>query len=129
MRYAELDIPRALTSYNPSLSSLSLTSFPLPCQDVVNWIRREIALAASNGPPFQPYLVPKLTENPWLPLDSDHSAALAKWIGFSKQAKRTAAPQELSIQAFTLYHLRFAIAADLCQAWSKFGGIGPQLSH
>ena len=38
-------------------------------------------------------------------------------------------PQELSIHAFTLYQLRFIFAADLCQAWSKFGGIGTMLAQ
>ena len=61
--------------------------------------------------------------------ESDHAAARTKWAALWKQDKRAILPQELSIQAFTLYQLRFVFAADLCSAWAKFGGIGPQLSR
>ena len=64
-----------------------------------------------------------------MPADSDHADAKSKWDGYPKQAKRALLPQELSIQAFTLYQLRFIFAADLCLAWSKFGCLGPQRSH
>ena len=64
-----------------------------------------------------------------MPSDSDHISARKKWLGFLKHAKRSLAPQELAIQAFALYRLRFVFAADLRQDWSKFGGLGPQLAH
>ena len=50
MRFAELDIPKALAKYAPQLSSLS--AFFLPDQDQVNWVRKEIAIAASKDPPL-----------------------------------------------------------------------------
>ena len=56
-------------------------------------------------------------------------SARQRWLGFPKQAKRSLSPKTLTIQAFTLYRLRFLFAADLCQAWLKFGGLGPQLAH
>ena len=127
IRFTELDIPRALADYTPSLAAIS--SFALPDQDMVNWVNKEIAIANSKDPPYQPYLVPKLSEAPWIPPDSDHSTARTRWLGHAKQAKRPTAPQELSIQCFALYQLRFLIAADLCQAFSTFGGIAPQLAH
>ena len=127
MRYAELDIPEALSAYAPPLSTLS--AFFLPGQDQVNWCRKEITIAAAKDPPFQPYLLPKLTETPWMPSDSDHDNARKRWAHYAKQAKRSLEPQELTIQAFTLYHMRFLFAADLCRAFSKFGGLGPQLAH
>ena len=77
-----------------------------PDQDRVNWAGREIAIAASKGPPFQPYLNPKLSERPWIPADLDPGNARKRWIGFSKKAKRNLAPKELTVQDFTLYHLR-----------------------
>ena len=64
-----------------------------------------------------------------LPPESDHAAAKSKWPRYSKQAKRSVLPRELSIRAFTLYRVRFIFAADLCEAWSKFGGLAPHLSH
>ena len=127
MRYTELDIPKAMEKYAPPLSSLG--AFFLPGQDQVNWCRREQAIAASKDPPFKPYLVPKLSESPWMPSDSDHPNSRKRWIAHSKQAKRSLAPQELTIQCYALYQLRFLFAADLCQAFLSFGGIGPQLSH
>ena len=42
---------------------------------------------------------------------------------------RTLSPQELRIQAFALYRLRFVFASDICKAWLKFGGLAPQLAH
>ena len=47
----------------------------------------------------------------------------------SKQALRTLIPHDLTIQAFTLYRMRFAFSADLCKPWRTFGGLGCQLSH
>ena len=64
-----------------------------------------------------------------MPSDSDHSNSRKRWVSHSKQAKRSIAPQELTIQCYALYQLRFLFAADLCQAFQSFGGIGPQLSH
>ena len=127
LRFDEMDIPRTLASYKPSLSSL--ISFLLPIHEMANWVRKAIAIATSKDSPFQPCLVPNLSENPWVPLDSDHVAARTKWLGYSTQAKRAADPQELSKQAFTPYRLRFVVVADVCQAWSRFGGLGPRLSH
>ena len=127
MRYTELDIPKAMEKYAPPLSSLG--AFFLPDQEQVNWCRREIAIAASKDPPYKPYLVPKLSESPWQPSDSDHQNSRKRWVAHSKQAKRSIAPQELTIQCYSLYQLRFIFAADLCQAFQSFGGIGPQLSH
>ena len=127
MRFAELDIPKVLEKYDPKLCSP--TAYFLPGQDQVNWCRKEISIAAAKDPPYQPYLAPKLYEPPWMPADSDHSTARSRWTGYAKQAKRTASPQEMKIQAFSLYHMRFLFAADLCQAFQSFGGLGPQLSH
>ena len=127
MRFTELDIPKALEKYAPKLGTLS--AYFLPDQDQVNWCRKEIAIAAAKDPPFKPYLVPKLYEPPWMPSDSEHSTARTRWSGYAKQAKRASSPQEMTIQAFSLYHLRFLFAADLCQAFQSFGGLGPQLSH
>ena len=128
IRFTEIDIPRELSAYSPLLSNL--TAYFLPNQAMVNWTQKEIAIAAAKDPPpYIPYLTPQISENPWMPLETDHESALTRWAGFSKQARRSLTPQELSIQAFLLYHLRFVFSADLCQAWKHFGSLGDQLSH
>ena len=106
-----------------------MSALLLPDQEMANWANKEVAVAKSKDPPFAPYLVPKLTEQPWMPADSDHTAAKTKWAGYAKQARRPILPKELIAQSFSLYHLRLIFAVDLCQAFSKFGGVGPQLAH
>ena len=107
----------------------SLTSFLLPDQEMVNWANKEMAIAESKDPPFRPYLAQRLTESPWIPADSDHTASRTKWVSYSKQAKRTLPPKVVRIQALVIYRLRFLFAADLCSTWAKFVGLVPQLAH
>ena len=38
-------------------------------------------------------------------------------------------PRDLSIQAFSLYRMRFVFSADLRKAWRACGCLGPQLPH
>lgn len=38
-------------------------------------------------------------------------------------------PQEMSILAFTLYHIRFILASDMCNLSHRFGGLGPKIAH
>ena len=127
IRFTELDIPQALKTFAPSLASISASLQPE--KEMANWINKQKAIASAKDPPYIPYLVPKLTDTPWMPPSAEHTSARANWLGFSKQAKRTASPQEMSIQCFALYHLRFIVAAELCKAWDKFGGLSCQLSH
>ena len=127
IRFTELDIHPDLPSFRQDLSSIAASIHPE--QEMVNWINRQRAIASSKDPPFVPYLVPKLSENPWLPPTAEHSSARSAWMSFSKQARRTASPQELSIHAFTLYQLRFLLSAELCKAFGLFGGLSHQLSH
>ena len=127
IRFDELDIARGLSAYCPQLSDLA--ALFLPDQDIGNWIQKEIAVAASEDPPYVPYLTPKLCETPRIPLDTGRKTARTRWMGFSKQARRSLIPQELSIRAFSRYRLRFVVSAALCSAWRSFGGLCPQLYH
>ena len=127
IRFTELDIPQALLAFRPLLAQISAALHPE--QEMVNWIAKQRAIAAAKDPPYVPYLVPQLTDQPWMLPQAEHVAARSTWMSFSKQAKRSTCPQELSIQAFTLYHMRFIFAAELCGAFELFGGIALQLSH
>ena len=48
IRFAELDIPRALGSYAPKLNTIC--ALLLPDQEMDNWINKEIAIAKSKVP-------------------------------------------------------------------------------
>ena len=127
VRFTPIDIHKALTDFSPHLGGIG--GIIHPDQDMVDWIMREIAKAHHKGPTYEPYLVAKLDAAPWILPSHDHAAALTNWRAQSKQARRTALPQEVSIQAFCLYHLRFLLAAEICHAFDPFGGLVPQISH
>ena len=127
VRFTLVDIPKALTDFAPHLGGIG--GIIHPDQDMVDWIMREIAKAHHKDPPYEPYLVVRLDIAPWLPPSHDHTAALTNWRAQSKQARRVTLPQEVSIQAFCLYHLRFLLAAEICHAFDPFGGLAPQISH
>ena len=126
IQFTELDIPRALASYAPSLKLLG--GLFRPSQEMVNAIRKEIAEASNKDPPFKPFILPKLSHKPWMPDTADRNLAMTNWKSYSK-GRKTTIPLEMSIQSFLLFQLRFVFAADLCMAWSPFGGLAPQLSH
>ena len=98
-------------------------------QEMVNWVNRQRAIAPSKDPPYVPYLAPKLSGAPWVVPNADHASARTSWIAYSRQARRAASPQETSIQSFSLYHMRFVFAAELCGAFGNFGGLATHLSH
>ena len=127
IRFVELDIPRTLPAYPPKLSGLA--GLFRPSREMVNFISRELATAASKGPSFKPYLSPKLHTSPWMPDSADHVAAQTQWKNYAESSKKVQLPLDLSIQSFPLYQLRFVLAADICSAWAGFGGLGAHLSH
>ena len=127
VKFTELDIPRALNDYAPSLTAIG--GFLRPTQAMVNMIRKEIAEAANKDPPFLPFIVPKLSSIPWRPDTADHDQAIPSWKAYAKNRKTGQPALELSIQSFLLFQLRFVVAADICAAWLPFGGLAPQLSH
>ena len=60
-----------------------------------------------SRPAYAPYMVPKLRSTPWIPDRADHVTSLEGWKRNSKQAKRRVHPQELPIQAWLMYQMRF----------------------
>ena len=63
-----------------------------------------------------------------MPDRTDHTTSYEGWKKNSKQAKRKVLPQELSIQAWLMYHLRFLFAAESCRAFDAFGGLCTQFN-
>ena len=126
VRYTEVDIPRALQGMRPALSELS--GLLRPDQRMVNWIQRERAKGLAKIPPYTPYLVPALSSPPWLPGVTEHRNSYDSWARNARQARRNLAPQELPMQSWLLYHMRFLMAGECCSAFSLFGGLCAQLN-
>ena len=126
VRYTEVDIPRALLGMRPALSEL--TGLLRPDQRMVNWIQRERAKGFAKIPPYTPYLVPSLSSPPWLPDVSEHRNSYDSWARNARQARRNFAPQELPLQSWLLYHMRFLMAGECCAAFTPFGGLCAQLN-
>ena len=127
IKFTDVDIDRVLATYRPSLSTLSNRT--IPNREMVNFISQELARGQAKIPAYAPYVVPELNKPPWAQQTQDHLSANENWKKFSRQAKRSTLPQELSIQAWLLYSIRYVIAADFCAAFVSFGGIGPQINH
>ena len=85
-------------------------------------------MGSSRIPAHTPYLVPKLRSPPWMPDKTDRTTSLEGWEENSKQAKRKVLPQDLSIQAWLMYRLRFLFAAECCKAFDTFGGLCAQFN-
>ena len=117
VRYTEIDIPRALQGMTPNLSALS--GLLRPDQRMVNWIQREKAKGLAKIPPFAPYLVPVLSSAPWLPDVTEHRNSHDSWARNSRKAKRRLVPQELPMQSWLLYHMRFLMAGECCGVFPR----------
>ena len=124
--FEELVIPRALARYTADLSGLG--GFLKPNQLMVNYVSRELARGKLQVPSYTPYIVPAIAEVPWPVASAEHKAAATKWTG-NRQAAKAAQFQPLPLNAWLLYQLRFILAADICGAWTAFGGIAAQLNH
>ena len=105
-----------------------LASHFLPDQEMANAISLEIARSHNTVPSFDPYVIPQLTEKPWVAPTADHDAAMTRWKSGVKGPKKRAR-QELSFQCWITYQLRFMITSQLCGALAPFGGISSQFNH
>ena len=101
--------------------------FLLPDQDMCNKISDQIARAQAVNPPYTPYPSADLSLVPWIPDTIEHAGAFQGWKQRSRQSKNK--NQFMSVQLWMFAHLRFIIAAQLCGAWDKFGGLSSQLNH
>ena len=95
---------------------------------MTNIFSKEFYEASKKDPPFTPFVVPKLQDKPWIVPLTSHERACKNWR--ETIANKNRAPsQQVSLQAWILYLLRFILTGDLCNAWKVFGGLSAQLSH
>ena len=122
----DIAIPSQMRRWAASLSGL--TAFLEPGRKMANISTNEMAIAQKKDPPYAAFVTPKPHERPWcvdLPSHERHNKARKE----SVPHKSKDSPQQVSIQAWLLYMLRFVVVGDLLDAWSSFGGLSAQLSH
>ena len=125
-KFEEIVIPQVMKRWNAEFKKLS--GYVIPEQDMANVFPKEFAEAAKKDPPYVPFVVPKLHERPWMvPLGSHERAA--KFWKESNSHKSKDHVQQINLQAWLLYMLRFIFAGDLTDSWGSFGGIQAQFSH
>ena len=125
-KFEEIVIPQALKRWNTDLKKIA--GFLIPDQEMTNTFSKEFAEAARKDPPFIPFVVPKVHEKPWMvPLGSHERAQKFFKENIAKKSKDTS--QQISLQAWLLYTLRFIFTGDLTDSWSQFGGLQAQFSH
>ena len=96
---------------------------------MANYISLELARGMAKVPAYTPFIVPDVAASPWAVTARGHVAAVARWRGNSRQAKREENSTAIPTHARLLYQLRFLISADSAGAWSGFGGLDAQLNH
>ena len=95
---------------------------------MANIFSKEFADAARKDPPFIPFVAHKVHEKPWMvPLGSHERAAKFWKETISKKSKNHS--QQVNLQAWILYTLRFIFSGDLTNSWCSFGGLQAQFSH
>ena len=124
-KFEEVVIPHRISRWAANLSSLG--GFLLPDQEMKNVSPKEFYDAGRKGPPYTPFVVPKLREKPWMVPLASHERAAKSWRESANHKARDNA-QQVNLQAWILYMLRFILTGDLCDSWQHFGGLSAQLS-
>ena len=123
--FEEIVLPSRLKNFRADFSQIG--AFLKPNQLMANYVSRELARGKCQTPPYTPYIVPDLSLAPWPVPTAEHTSALARWKA-NKQAPKAGTPL-MPFPTWTLLRLRFIFTADLCGAWSPFGGIAAQLNN
>ena len=89
----------------------------------------EFPEAAKKDPPFAPVVVPKFREKPRIPPLQPHDRAAKYRREIIQRRKSKDDPQQVSLQSWILYMIRFIFTSDLRGAWSSLGGISAKFSH
>ena len=124
-KFEEVVIPHRISRWAANLSSLG--GFLLPDQEMKNVSPKEFYDAGRKGPPYTPFVVPKLREKPWMVPLASHERAAKSWRESANHKARDNA-QQVNLKARILYMLRFIFTGDLCDSWQHFGGLCAQLS-
>ena len=122
--FEEVCIPLQLNRLKLSLTSIS--GLLLPDQRMVNAISELLAKGQATSPAYVPYPHLSLIEEPWVPSLFEHRKANEAWAARMTSLK---SDQALSVQGWLLYRLRFIISAEVCGAWSEFGGLIAQINN
>ena len=122
--FEEVVLHKRLKDYSISLPNI--TSILKPDQKMCNAISEIIANAANVQPPFEPYVVVDVKKLPWRVGNDEHDKSID---AFEKKMKKFNTTQPLSMQQYLLYKWRFVLAADMCRAWERFGGIASQINN
>ena len=96
---------------------------------MANFISLRLARGRKKVPAYAPFGAPEVSAAPRAVTSKEHTAAVARWRGSSRQAKREDNPQSIPTQPWPLYQLGNLIAADLAGAWPGFGGLASELNH
>ena len=123
IEYNEVHLPKRLKGFTANLSSLAGTL--RPTQEMVNVVSEAIARGEANPQPFFPYVTADYQQHPWLPRINAHTNALTAWKSKAQGVRKKA----ISFQMWMHHHYRFVFAAEMCNAWSPFGGLAAQLNH
>ena len=124
IEYNEVHLPKRLKNFSADLSSLGGTL--RPTQEMVNVVSEAIARGEANPQPFMPFVTADYQQHPWLPRITAHTNALTAWKSKNVGGVRKKA---ISFQMWMHHHLRFVFAAEMCNAWTPFGGLATQLNH
>ena len=92
---------------------------------MANLISGQLLEAAAAMPPFAPYPFADMDNAPWIPSDPEHVRAQKS---LAARASSGPARQSQSFFSWLLSFLRFALGAQLCDAWAHLGGFADQLN-
>ena len=105
-----------------------LSGYLAPDQEMTNISPKEIYDASKKDPPFAPFVVPKFHDKQRrVPLPSIERDAKYWRESIAHMARDPS--QQVPLQAWILYLLRFIATGDLCNARRDFGGLSAQLPH
>ena len=85
----------------------------------------EIARGEENPPPLFPYATATYNEHPWIPRIAAHPNALAAWQSKNNGSRKKAIAFHIRLRR----HYRCTFSAEMCNAWTQFGGLAAHLSH
>ena len=93
----------------------SIACHLLPGKDTARAISPEIARSNNTAPSYDAYLIPKLTEKPWVIPKEDKAASTTRCDNGDKENKRREI-LEMGFRRWIIYKLHFVGASELGEA-------------